>query len=76
MNNYECKRCGVLIKQDENNFCSKCVERNYKDILLIKKIISERRISDVATISKSSGISIKVINILEKSNYLIFNKEK
>jgi len=76
MSDYECKRCGAFIKQNQIGFCNKCRENNSVDIKLIKTLISETNFNDLTTVSTKTGISIKTINMLARNNYLEFTSDK
>lgn len=71
MSDHECKRCGAFIKNNQVKFCSICSEKNRTDIVNIKEVIIETKLNDLATISRESGVSIKVINMLVEDNSLI-----
>lgn len=72
MNEYECKRCGRLIRKDKIDFCDECYKRNKRDLFHIQEIIANENVYDLATISKKSGVSIKIINMLAETEHIRF----
>lgn len=73
MSEYECKRCGGLLMQSQGEFCNKCIDKNHEDIVLIRDVMQEMKVNDLATISRKTGISIKIINMLARNNYIVFS---
>lgn len=71
MDKYECKRCKIFIREGQVDFCNKCVSENSADLLTIKKFMYETKHNEISTVSKMTGISVKTINLLLKSNQLI-----
>lgn len=64
MGNYTCKRCGALIKVNQIDFCEKCSSKNREDLKTIRKYLDNKGRNDIYSISKNTGVSLKVINLL------------
>lgn len=75
MSNYTCKRCGALIKVNQVDFCESCSVKNREDLNTIRRYLDTNSRDDIYSISKNTGVSLKVINLLINEQSLLIKDD-